>query len=427
MNVSAEPAAPSARATLLTLTVLSALAFMDRQILSVLLVPVKADFGLSDLQAGLVSGVGFAISFGLLALPLGRLGDRRERRSLVAACRGLGGALAALGAAAGSAWSLALTRMGGAVSDAGGAPASMSMIADLYPPHERSQAMGVYAMGASAGALLALLGGAWVAQRWGWRATLAVVGGAGLLAAIAMRAIVREPERGRWAIAASAPMPSQGGVAAVWRQPVARWLIVAAGFILLSAYSFGAWNFAYLMRAMGLGFQQAGWATGLAAVASMLAAPVSGWLADRIARRSPGAQIGVPMAGLALALPLGLAYLALPPSAIVAAVLLMTVYAFFVAWWIAPVYALLSLVVPTQHRGVANAMVMLVGAVGGGGIGPVLTGALADAMARWVDGDPLRPALALMLALIVPSWLALRRARQHHLAQQAHAAATQAS
>ena len=132
-------AAPRARLTLALLALLSALAFMDRQILAVLLVPVKAEFSLSDLQVGLVTGLGFALAFGAIALPLGRLADRRERRTLVALCRGIGGALAALGAAANGAWTLAVTRMGSAISDAGGGPASLSMIADLFPPASRSR------------------------------------------------------------------------------------------------------------------------------------------------------------------------------------------------------------------------------------------------------------------------------------------------
>ncbi len=76
--------APRARVTLLMLTALSTLAFMDRQILAVLLVPVKAEFGLTDLQAGLVTGLGFALTFGLIGVPLGRVADRHERRRLVA-------------------------------------------------------------------------------------------------------------------------------------------------------------------------------------------------------------------------------------------------------------------------------------------------------------------------------------------------------
>ena len=128
---------------LAVLTLMSALAFMDRQILSVIIQPVKLEFGLSDLQIGLVTGLGFALTFGVLGVPLGRLADRRERRSLIAFCRGLGGLLGLLGGASVGFLSLMFSRAGGAVSDAGGTPASMSMLADLYPAENRSRAMSV--------------------------------------------------------------------------------------------------------------------------------------------------------------------------------------------------------------------------------------------------------------------------------------------
>jgi MFS family permease len=82
------------------LTALSALTFMDRQILAVLLQPIKQEFGFSDLQIGLITGLGFALTFAVLGIPLGRLADRQERRSLIAWCRGVGGSVAALGALA---------------------------------------------------------------------------------------------------------------------------------------------------------------------------------------------------------------------------------------------------------------------------------------------------------------------------------------
>ena len=414
MPISYEPAAPRARLTLALLALLSALSFMDRQILAVLLVPVKTEFGLSDLQVGLVTGLGFALSFGLIAVPLGRVADRRERRSLVVWCRGIGGALAALGAAASGAWTLAFTRMGGAISEAGGGPASMSMIADLYPPESRSRAMSVFAMAASAGSLMALIGGAWFAQRHGWRATLAAIGLLTLAVALLLRWNGREPARtGPMAAAspaASAESAGQGAVRAVLAQPVARWLVAGAAFALLAGCSFGAWNFAYLVRVHGLAPQAAGWVTGLSAFGSVLGTPVSGALADRLTRRDARWQLGVPLLGLGLALPSGLAYLALGAQQAAAVVALLFAFGFFVSWWVAPAYAALSLVVPPARRATASAMLLLVGAVGGSGIGPVLTGAVSDLLAGHVGGDPLGAALAAMLSLLAPAALAFVRA-----------------
>ncbi len=387
------------------LSALSALAFMDRQIGAVLLPPVKAEFALTDLQAGLMSGIGFAIGFALLGIPLGRLADRRERLAVVAWCRGIGGALVALGSFTTSPWMLAATRVGGAVSDAGGAPGSMAIIADLYPPQQRSRAMSVFTMAASGGSLLALIVGAWFAQRYGWRAALGAIGGLSFAAALALRTVAREPTRA--APTRSAP----GHWAVIWREPVARRLIVSAGFALLAGYSFAAWNFAYLMRGLGLSSLHAGWVAGVSALASLIGAPVSGVLADRLARRDPRWQLGVPVVGLGIALPLGWAYLAIGAAHGAAAIGLVVGFAFFIGWWVAPTYAALSSVVPADRRATANAMLLMAGAVGGSGIGPVLTGGLSDLLAAAAAvADPLRLALALMLALLLPALAGLRAA-----------------
>ena len=215
MSAAISESLPPRSYTLALLTLMSAVAFMDRQILAVLIQPVKLEFGLSDLQIGLVTGLGFALTFGLLGVPLGRLADRHERRSLVAWCRGAGGLLAALGGISTGFWSLMFTRAGSAVSDAGGSPASMSMLADLYPPEQRSRAMSVFSTGGSVGALLALVLGSWLAEHYGWRTTVVVGGCGALLLALLLRWSAREPLRVLTAHAAqaSAGAPRQGAVA----------------------------------------------------------------------------------------------------------------------------------------------------------------------------------------------------------------------
>ena len=400
--------APDARRTLWLLSLLSALAFMDRQILAVLTEPVKAEFALSDLHVGLVTGLAFSVCFGLIALPLGRYADRHERRSLVAWCRGIGGALAALGALAPGAGWLMATRAGAAVSDAGGGPASMSMIADLYPPERRSGAMSVFTMGSSVGSLLALVGGAWLMQHFGWRATLLAVGLPALVLALLLRWVVKEPVRASSSAAApsaagnmaTGAAPPLGAVAEVWSLPVARRLLLAGSFALIAGYSFGTWNFAYLMRLHGFSPMGAGWVSGAAALGSVVGGLVAGRLTDRLVRRDRRWQMGVPLLGLSMALPAGWLYLALPPGHPGWVAALVASFAFLIAFWVAPTYAALSMVVPPHRRATANALMMLAGALLGGGLGPVLTGGLSDLLTPWAHGDALRWALAGVIGLL---------------------------
>ena len=405
MSAAVFDASPRRRYTLAMLTLMSAVAFMDRQILAVLIQPVKMEFGLSDLQIGLVTGLGFALTFGLLGVPLGRLADRRERRSLIAWCRGAGGLLAALGGISLGFWSLMFTRAGSALSDAGGSPASMSMLADLYPPEQRSRAMSVFSTGGSVGALMALVLGSWLAEQYGWRTTVVIGGCGSLLLALLLRWSVQEPLRVLTA-QASADAPRQGAMAAVWAQPVTRWLIVGAACALLAGYSFGAWNTALLVRRHGLSLQQAGWISGTAALLSVFGSLAAGSLTDHLARRDLRWQLGVPVLGLGLALPCALAYLLLPAGALAPAVVLVVAFAFFMPWWVAPTYAALSLVVPAQRRATASALVLLSGAIVGNGVGPIFTGWLSDLIHLRTGGDGLRYALAVVVCMLLPAMLA---------------------
>lgn len=396
------------RYTLALLVLLSALAFMDRQILAVLLQPVKAEFGLTDLQIGLVTGLGFSLTFVLLGLPLGKLADRGQRRAVLAWSRGVGALLGAAGAWALGFWSLLASRAGSAVSDAGGAPASISMLSDLYPPEKRSRVISVLSTGASVGSLMALVLGSWLAQHYGWRVTMAVIGGCALLCTLVLRFTVPEPARSHHAAAGSA-VQRRGAVRDLWHNRGTRWLILGTAFYVLAASGFGAWNNALLIRRHGLSLQDAGWLSGCAALASICGALWSGNLTDRLCRRDQRWQLGVPLLGAALALPCGLLYLAMPAGAVWAATALLVVYAFFVVWWAAPVYAALSFVVPPHRRATAHATIMLVGSVVGSGLGPIATGWLSDRLDTGLAGDGLRYALMVMVGMLLPAVLALSR------------------
>ncbi|QIL83810.1 MFS transporter [Diaphorobacter sp. HDW4A] len=407
---------------LVLLTALSAVTFMDRQILAVLLQPIKQEFGFSDLQIGLITGLGFAITFGLLGIPMGRLADRVERRSLVAWCRGIGGGIAALGALATGSSGLTASRGGAALGDAGGGAASMSMLADLYAPHERSRVMSIFGMGGSAGAMLALLAGPVLAELWGWRVTMALVGLASVVLACVLRWTVGEPQRSaagqggtKAASAAEAgSIKKTTAVLQIWREPVTRWLIVGAACALFANLSFGAWNTALLARRFDLSLRDAGWISAGAALFAVSGALISGWLTDKLAQRDQRWQIGVPVVALSISTVFGLGYLLTGTQQFALTMVLLMGYALFSPWWAAPTYAALSLIVPSSRRATASAMVLMSGALLGNGLGPIVAGLLSDFYNGIRPGDGLRLALLTMGCFMLPSVFAFSRAMAHY-------------
>lgn len=403
----------SRRYTLVLLTMLSAVTFMDRQILAVLLEPIKREFGFTDLQIGLITGMGFAVTFGLLGLPLGRLADKHERRSLIAWCRGLGGCIASLGAFATGAGGLTASRAGAALGDAGGGAASMSILADLYGPSERSRVMSVFGMGASAGALLALLLGPTLAEMWGWRATMAVIGCASVVLAWVLQLTVQEPARADRMVqpaGSATPTTTTPAIVLIWREPVTRWLIIGAACALLACLSVGAWNMALLSRRFNISLTDAGWISATGAVLSVTGNLISGWTTDRMAQRHLRWQLGVPLVALSLATVFGMGYLLMGEQHFYISIALLMGYSFFAPWWASATYAALSLVVPSQRRATASAMVLMSGALLGNGLGPIASGWLSDVFNAMAPGQGLRYALLVMMCVMIPGLMAYAKA-----------------
>ena len=149
---------------LLILLFVYTMSVIDRQIMSILIEPIKQEFGVSDTVMGLLTGLAFALFYSTLAIPFGRHADRANRRNFVAYCCAAWSVMTALCGMATGFWTLALARMGVAVGEAGGGAPSMSMIADHYPPQQRGRTMSIYMLGPQLGILFGLTLGGWVAQ-----------------------------------------------------------------------------------------------------------------------------------------------------------------------------------------------------------------------------------------------------------------------
>ena len=136
------------------------LSFVERQIMSLLIGPIKRDLMISDTQISLLHGFAFAIFYTILGIPLGRLADRKNRTIIISVGIFLWSFMTALCGLARSFWSLFMTRIGVGVGEATLSPAAYSMISDYFPKEKRGLAISLYSMGVFFGAGMAyILGG----------------------------------------------------------------------------------------------------------------------------------------------------------------------------------------------------------------------------------------------------------------------------
>ena len=339
--------------TLLVLLFVYTMSFIDRQIMGILIQPIKTEFDVSDTAMGVLSGLTFALFYSALAIPFGRYADRNNRRNFVAYCCAAWSAMTAVCGMAVGYWTLALARIGVAVGEAGGGAPSISMIADHYPPAQRGRAMGIYMLGPQLGILFGLTLGGWIAQHYGWRSAFLWMSLPGLLAAVMLRFSGTEPARGNWdakdSIQADAPTESLRALATDLLRSLAFKRIALASLLMgFSGYGIGIWTSAFLVRSHGMTLQGAGMVMGLmGGLAAAFGAVASGWLSDRLVKRDARWRLGVPALGCLLSIPSGLAFYAMPmgeqwqlgPVLIPHAVGFYMCFGFTAVWWAAPVRA----------------------------------------------------------------------------------------
>lgn len=410
--------------TLAMLLFVYMMSFIDRQIMGILVQPIKQEFGVSDTAMGVLTGLAFALFYSALAIPFGRHADRANRRNFVAGCCAAWSAMTALCGLATGFWTLALARVGVAVGEAGGTAPSISMIADHYPPEQRGRAMSVYMLGPQLGILFGLTLGGWIAQHHGWRAAFVWMAMPGLLAALLLRFGAVEPGRGRWDAAGSvtagaAPEPMGALLRDLWASRAFTRITLAGLLMGFTGYGIGIWTPAFLVRSHGMTLQGAGIVMGLiGGIAAALGALTSGWLSDTLAKRDARWRIAVPLLGCLLSVPTGLAFYLMPAGgawqvgslAVPHAIGFYMLFGFTAVWWTAPVYAVLAELIAPHRRSSGMAIFNLGITMIGGGLGPLLVGMLSDLLVPQFGNEALRWALALttgscfLLGMLAFAW-----------------------
>jgi len=376
------------------------LSYADRQILGVLLTPIKSEFQLSDTVLGLVSGLGFGVFYSLLSLPLARFADHGNRKNLLAVCIGLWSAATALCGTAGSALHLLVARMFVAVGEAGGTPTSISMISDLFSK-SRGIAIACYnAAGSLGGAAVAVLG-AWVASEYGWRSAFVVVGAPGILLGMLILLTLREPDRGTQGTSMSDAESTRPGsfqsVGMILGNPALVFCILG-GAASSAVIAMTTWLPSFLQRSHGLSLAEAGGALG---VGMLIAGPfgelAGGLLNDRLGKRSPAAVLQAVAVVSLVTIPVGLAMLLV--SSVGMAMTFLVIWRLLATVFVPPTWALSQALVRPDQRATSQALTGMAGNLLGYGCGPAVTGWLSELLRPFYGNDSLRWAIVASLTL----------------------------
>jgi predicted MFS family arabinose efflux permease len=388
------------------LVLVYAVNFIDRNILSVLLQPIKEELGVSDTAMGLLTGFAFAVFYTFAGIPIARLSDRGSRRAVMSVGIAFWSLLTAASGLAQNFWQLALARIGVGIGEASATPAAHSIISDYFPPERRTRAIAIYNTGSSAGILFGLLLGGWLKESFGWRVAFAAVGLPGLLVAALVWFAVREPPRGLSerrhdagdAPSALATLRYLGALASF------RHVALAGALYAVTSYGLLGWAPTFMVRVHELGFAEAGWKLGLViGIGSAVGVLIGGWLCDRMARRDVRWLVWIPALAAWLLAPFYVAFaLAGDPDV---ALLAYVPVNLMVAVFAAPTYAIAQGLAQLRMRAMASAIMLFVLNLVGLGLGPTLVGALSDALAPRFGVESLR--YALLIALVANLWGAL--------------------
>lgn len=373
--------------------------FIDRQILSILLPQMKAEFHLSDSALGLLVGPTFALFYATMGVPLALLADRVNRRRLIAVSLALFSAMTIACGLVTQFWQLALARILTGVGEAGTGPASQTMITDLYPPERRARAQAVYATGANLGVLVAFAAGGAIATAWGWRTAFIAAGIPGLLLTVILLATVRDPGRGASdRHVEPGEIPAFGTVLRqLWQSRTFRYTALGACATCFTSYALGGFFPMFLSRSHGMSTADIGIAMALImGLCGGLATYLAGHLADRHGRRDERWYAYVPALAALAPLPLApICFLAEDTAvALAAAIVPLSMTAAFIG----PTITLVQRLVPVRSRATAVATLILIDNIVGLGLGPQFVGVASDLWKPALGEDSLRYAMLAAMA-----------------------------
>ncbi len=378
--------------------------FIDRTIIATIGQAIKVDLKLTDTQLGLLGGLSFAVLYTILGIPIARFAERWNRVSIISAALVVWSGFTAACGLAGNFVQLLAMRVGVGIGEAGCSPPSHSLISDYYEPRQRASALAIYAFGIPLGGMIGAVAGGWLAKNFGWRIAFMAVGAPGLILAVMVKLIVKEPPRGH-SDPVQRPILVEDVTAEAVAAPTDHWLVtefkelgavtaslfghwpvlnMILGITVASFAGYGVGQFAppYFNRAYNLDYATVGLIFGLVGgISSGLGTLAGGFISDWASKRNAAWYALTPAIGLAVATPIYI--LAYRQTDWHLAALILLAPGIFHYTYLGPTFGVVQNVVETRRRATATAVMFLflnLVALGGG---PVFTGWAIDLFAHF--------------------------------------------
>ena len=362
-------------ALIIVLFLVSAFSQIDRILPFILGESIKRDLHLSDTQLGLINGIAFAVIYSIASLPLARLADRGASKQVLILCILIWSIMTGLGGLAVGFVTLAISRFGVALGEAGGTPAAHALIAGKIPELRRGRAIGIFSMGIPLGTMVGFAAGGWASDHIGWRVALFVAGGIGLLLVILVMTF-----------SGKVTMPSQQaqGTGSIWSagrallsKPAFLWMFIGANFLGFAAAPFYAFTAPFLIRTHGLTASQVGLSFGLLqGLMGILGTVVGGRLFDRAVNRGTGRLLDPPAVVFGLAAVTTLAGFLAPEGWMAIALFVPGMLAF--AFLLPYAFGAGHLIAGPGKQALSSSLLMIASGLLGPALSPLLVGMISD-------------------------------------------------
>lgn len=428
------PVAPTAyspavvRYVVLLLMVVYTLNFIDRQIVNILAESIKRDLHLLDWQIGAMTGLGFALFYTILGIPMARLAERFHRGWILSGSLFAWSGFTALSSVAAGFGHLMAARIGVGIGEAACTPVAQSLITDITPKEKRSSALATFSLGIPIGSLLGLVMGGVVAEHFGWRAAFLVAGLPGVLLAVLAFFTLPEPRKRVAAVmAAQAAKPAAPSlwetVSDLRRKPAFWGLAIGAAFISMVGYGQQAFYASFFLRNYSEQFEATGHSLGFGGALAFLGISLGlvlgiagglgtlsgGRLGDRWARKGEGGYARVAAISALLMGPILAAIFLLPNGFLILGLLPLPM--FLKSMWFGPVFAALQSIVNERSRATSVAVFLFVVNLIGLGLGSVVLGGISDALRPALgSGGAIRWAMIIMSLATLPAAFAFWQA-----------------